>query len=845
MVLAIAGAVLVVSSGPPARAAGSLSQTASELSGVVEDVAGQPVEAADVVVTRPDGSGRLTAITDASGWFALALPDLGPVRVLVVTSRGKRSIVTRVDPVAGHHVQLILQEGQREGQSEGQAEVASGAAVEQAIEQGTAPLRIVQTARAFAQPTVAAIDEGLALARDRDLAGVLATLPGTAPPAAPAGGPVIAGRALAEIPVTFEGFLLNDPIDGAAPAELPHALLGAVTIDRGPDLSVSLLAPRAQRNGMRLAGTAALATAARGADGLSRPAGATGGWSAEAGATAVRSDGRARAVVALAPGRSVWQADPESATAPRGRRRLSAPVLAWGSADLGGWRLDGGGLGTFMRTARGRTGRLLLPDAPGDEDRATWLLGTTARRQLAPGNNDLALRVGYLHAGRTSESAALQPLEQTGTRLTLAAAARVSGRFGVWHSLGLATGVDFERGDRRGDAPSRQPGAVLAGADAHATLPWVDLDERLLPTRSLEIQLGLRVGGGFFAGHTRQLDRADLDRSFSTNLLLAPRARLQWRPRQLDLAFFAAAGRRGVALPLDAVMGGAAGPRGDLPAPAEDALALGAFWQGDQVNLGLRAEARRSAAVIEDRFSPTSGQLELFSPAGAERRTRALMAEAELQLSSGLRAGASALIARQEGNHVGFIDEATGQLRPAGTGAFDGGDVEANRSGPLPFDRPYGLRGFLSGALPVGALPGVVARGILRGRLDAGTPRAATGRSAASGPGQVFLVERGSLGRTSPISSIDAAITVARNVGPRRLWLAIEAFNLTQHRPVVARDAAFTDAVIASAPAGRGLAGLSRLTDAQGSPVAQAAGFGRAVAYAEPLLVRALVGCDF
>jgi hypothetical protein len=86
---------------------------------------------------------------------------------------------------------------------------------------------------------------------------------------------------------------------------------------------------------------------------------------------------------------------------------------------------------------------------------------------------------------------------------------------------------------------------------------------------------------------------------------------------------------------------------------------------------------------------------------------------------------------------------------------------------------------------------------------------------------------------------------VARALGGRRLWLALEGFNLTQHRPVVARDPVFSDAAVAGIPGGRGVTGLGEVRDAAGAPVAQSPTFGRAVAYAEPLLVRLMVGCDF
>ena len=125
--------------------------------------------------------------------------------------------------------------------------------------------------------------------------------------------------------------------------------------------------------------------------------------------------------------------------------------------------------------------------------------------------------------------------------------------------------------------------------------------------------------------------------------------------------------------------------------------------------------------------------------------------------------------------------------------------------------------------------------GVLRARLDAGSPRAATARSAASGPGVCLLVERGSLGRTSPLSALDAGVRIRARLGRRRLWLALEGFGLTQHRPVVARDAVFTDAVVAPTAGGR-VSSASRGARSSGGPGrSKRRALAAPIAYAEPL----------
>ena len=76
---------------------------------------------------------------------------------------------------------------------------------------------------------------------------------------------------------------------------------------------------------------------------------------------------------------------------------------------------------------------------------------------------------------------------------------------------------------------------------------------------------------------------------------------------------------------------------------------------------------RRTAHLVEDRFSPASGRLELHEPRGARRRMQAAAAQGWVELG-GTRVAAGLLASRLRGNHVGFLDAGTGQAAAGGTG---------------------------------------------------------------------------------------------------------------------------------------------------------------------------------
>jgi hypothetical protein len=82
-------------------------------------------------------------------------------------------------------------------------------------------------------------------------------------------------------------------------------------------------------------------------------------------------------------------------------------------------------------------------------------------------------------------------------------------------------------------------------------------------------------------------------------------------------------------------------------------------------------------------------------------------------------------------------------------------------------------------------------------------------------------------------------------VGGARVSFTLEGFNLTNHRPVVARDQVYTDLALAPQEGASGRAALAGVVDADGNPAPARSGYGNPIAWADPLLVRLGFGVEF
>ncbi|HEY0714618.1 MAG TPA: carboxypeptidase-like regulatory domain-containing protein, partial [Polyangia bacterium] len=565
----------------------------AEVRGQIVDEAGGPVFGADVIVARPDGSARRAAISDAQGRFTVSGGEAGRVVVTVIAGRGARVATETLDLAPGATALLRVRD------DAGKGTLAVTSAETELPGQVLAADCIQQTGA-----------KTPALSRQGDVAGALAALPEAGPATAPAGAPVLAGLPLSEVAVSFEGFSLSDPIDGDVPAELPLSVLGAVAVEAGPVPSVALRAPTIERKQTALSGGLALARGARGADDLARPRGVTGGWD-----FALRRDstGRwGRGTVAFSPRHQIWEADPTSVRAARGRKQRTIPLLLWGESELAGWHVRGGLLGLLTTRHYGRGGHVLASGDPidGVAHQRNWgLVGVNAGRDIGRGDH-VGLSLGVLRTTREESLAALPAHESTGTTVSGATNVTVSGSLAGEHRLNGGLGFTLSTGERTGLSASRQPGLLLTDATARVFRPYLALSERYAPSLHLEVEAGFGLALASFSGSSKVEGGATLERSFRGRLWFAPHGRLSVRPLvgPSVLGIHVMAARTPGKLPLLALMDATSGPRVELPLPAQDALALAADLSTRRLHLRLMAQTRRDATVLEDRFAAATGQ---------------------------------------------------------------------------------------------------------------------------------------------------------------------------------------------------------------------------------------------
>ena len=776
----------------------------------------------DVVVTDRQGSWRRHAVTDEQGGFALSVGQLGPHRVAVYGPRGEWTAFREVEVSADADLWVTVSERGEHWLVERQP--------------------LVDVVPGLPAAGLGAGSAARDLARGRDLAGAVLLAPGVGPAGVPSVGPSLLGGDPAAVRFFLDGFRLNDPLTGAPPWSLPLSLFGAVVPyqavgwgelgEGGPDLGLFSRRPA----GFVLDGAivgGGLAPAGE-AQGLERPRGWSGSAALELSVGGVSAGGRLRGSLALAPGREPWTGDLASPVSPRAARLRRLPVLGRIDAEAGGWSLTASALADFERTRLLRAEPVLGADDPASRRQDLGLLGLRARRPLgaSPSALDLALGLVGSRLGR----GAVDGTEARAAGLRVTAQAGLTGGFdlGGPHTARLGLGAGLAAGERGTVWPSARAGAPVLSATARAVSPFFVLDDVYRPHPKLDLEWGGRLEKAFYRNERTFTPGVSEDGSFSTGLFFGPRLRVVVRPFGPGSALFATAARQARELPLFPLLE-ASRPPADVPALAEDFLSLGGRVSLGAFELEVAALGRRLVSALEDWYSPATGRLELHEPRDLRRVYRAVVASLGFS-SGGFALRGSFVRSSLHGTFDGAVDAATGQLRPGTTGLWDTDPARINHQGPLSAHRPWGARLFAAHDFGLGR------RGRLHlmaaGRLDAGTPRSARARSRESGPGQLLVVERGSLGRTGWVSSVDAGarFTFAPGgAGWGRLGVGLFLFNLGQHRPVVARDPIFSSALVAPVAQARGQAGLAAAVAPDGTPVTARPTFGNPAAWAEPL----------
>lgn len=220
----------------------------------------------------------------------------------------------------------------------------------------------------------------------------------------------------------------------------------------------------------------------------------------------------------------------------------------------------------------------------------------------------------------------------------------------------------------------------------------------------------------------------------------------------------------------------------------------------------------------------------------AVRNYDALVLTLNKRLSNRFSVLSSYTYSRTVGNYPGTFSSSNGQLDPNGSSQFDLTDLLANRSGPLPNDRPHNFK--LSGfyVQPIGQKAQLTFG--LTFSAYSGRPIEVLGTHLYYGPNEVFILPRGAGGRTPTVSQFDLSIGYDQQLGRGvALRLFADVINLFNQRAVTNVDDAYSFDPVQSIPGG-GVDDLKRLRTLFGTVAVPNTNYGQPVSFQEPLYLR-------
>ena len=243
----------------------------------------------------------------------------------------------------------------------------------------------------------------------------------------------------------------------------------------------------------------------------------------------------------------------------------------------------------------------------------------------------------------------------------------------------------------------------------------------------------------------------------------------------------------------------------------------------------------------QDSLQRVQAQLAAYKTIGrlfprAKRVYNALVLTANKRLSSRFGIIANYTYSRMIGNYPGTYDGTADENLPNFSSQYDLTDLLANRHGPLPNDRPHNLKLLGTYQQPIGT-KGTLTVGLTFSAYS-GRPINVLGAHPIYGSSQVFLLPRGSGGRTPLVSQFDLHLGYDHKL-TKRVGLAVfvDVINLFDQRAVTNVDDDFTYSSVSPIRLGKPEA-LSHLKDLTGAPVVLNSNYGQPTGYQAPLYMR-------
>ena len=197
---------------------------------------------------------------------------------------------------------------------------------------------------------------------------------------------------------------------------------------------------------------------------------------------------------------------------------------------------------------------------------------------------------------------------------------------------------------------------------------------------------------------------------------------------------------------------------------------------------------------------------------------------------------ASYTYSQLRGNYPGLFTATTGQLDPNNLSTYDLLSLLPNQDGPLPGDIPNAFKVDGAYVMELDSKTTLSLGGNLR--AQEGTPQDYLGAHPLYGPGEAFVLPRGSAGRLPWLWSLNLRGSAAYKISKDySVALNVDLFNVTDNREVVARDENYTFDNVSPIVNGK-VADLAYLKNTAGAPVAVNPNFLAATAYQLPFSAR-------
>ncbi|HNF95918.1 MAG TPA: TonB-dependent receptor [Pseudomonadota bacterium] len=249
---------------------------------------------------------------------------------------------------------------------------------------------------------------------------------------------------------------------------------------------------------------------------------------------------------------------------------------------------------------------------------------------------------------------------------------------------------------------------------------------------------------------------------------------------------------------------------------------------GDSSQMGQEALGRAQARLDAYRSIAT----QYPKP---RREYQGLVLTAQKRLSNRFGLLANYTYSRMLGNYPGTYDGVVDENLPNFSSQFDLQDMMKNRTGPLPNDRPHNVK-------IIGTYQQPIRKGNLTASLSfsaySGRPINVLGTHFIYGDSQVFILPRGSGGRTPMVSQFDLHVGFEQPLSQKvNLSVYADVINLFNQRAVTNVDDDYTYSNVAPIVDGK-IADLAHLTDIDGHPIVKNANYGQPTGYQAPLYLR-------